>query len=75
MSICRWSRSRSWLNSRRGVGSSSGLANGINWTVSSGAKVINMSLGARASRTLETAVNNAWNQGVVLVAAAGNGGK
>lgn len=57
-----------------GVGSSSGLANGIDWAVSNGAKVINMSLGVRASRTLETAVNNAWNAGVVLVAAAGNGG-
>jgi len=57
-----------------GVGSSSGLADGINWAVSNGAKVINMSLGVRASRTLETAVNNAWNKGVVLVAAAGNGG-
>ena len=33
-----------------------------------------MSLGVRASRTLETAVNNAWSKGVVLVAAAGNGG-
>ncbi|WP_457966131.1 S8 family serine peptidase [Arthrobacter sp. D1-29] len=57
-----------------GVGSSSGLANGINWGVSNGAKVINMSLGVRSSRTLESAVNNAWNKGVVLVGAAGNGG-
>jgi thermitase len=57
-----------------GVGSSSGLANGINWAVSNGAKVINMSLGVRASRTLEMAINNAWSKGVVLVAAAGNGG-
>jgi thermitase len=57
-----------------GVGSSSALANGINWAVNNGAKVINMSLGVRASRTLETAVNNAWSKGVVLVAAAGNGG-
>jgi thermitase len=57
-----------------GVGSSSALADGINWAVSNGAKVINMSLGVRASRTLETAVNNAWSKGVVLVAAAGNGG-
>jgi thermitase len=56
-----------------GVGSSSSLANGINWAVNNGAKVINMSLGVRASRTLETAVNNAWSKGVVLVAAAGNG--
>jgi thermitase len=57
-----------------GFGSSSGLANGINWAVSKNAKVINMSLAVGASITLETAVNNAWNAGVVLVAAAGNGG-
>ncbi|MFF0902598.1 UNVERIFIED_CONTAM: S8 family peptidase [Kocuria sp. CPCC 205316] len=57
-----------------GIGSSSGLANGINWSVNNGAKVINMSLGVRSSRTLESAVNNAWNKGTVLVAAAGNGG-
>lgn len=55
-----------------GVGSSSTVANGINWAVNNGAKVINMSLGSRASRTLEAAVNNAWSKGVVLVAAAGN---
>jgi thermitase len=57
-----------------GIGSTSALANGINWAVNNGAKVINMSLAVRASRTLETAVNNAWNKRVVLVAAAGNGG-
>lgn len=57
-----------------GVGSSSSLANGINWSVSNGAKVINMSLGVRSSRTLQAAVDNAWSKGVVLVAAAGNGG-
>ncbi|MBD1543029.1 S8 family serine peptidase [Arthrobacter sp. IA7] len=57
-----------------GVGSTSAVVNGINWAVSNGAKVINMSIGVRASRTLETAVNNAWSKGVVLVAAAGNGG-
>jgi thermitase len=57
-----------------GVGSSSSLANGIDWSVSNGAKVINMSLGVRSSRTLESAVNNAWTKGAVLVAAAGNGG-
>lgn len=56
-----------------GVGSTSSLANGINWAVTNGAKVINMSLGVRSSRTLEAAVNNAWSKGVVLVAAAGNG--
>jgi thermitase len=57
-----------------GIGSSSGVADAINWAAGNGAKVINMSLGVRASRTLETAVNNAWNKGIVLVAAAGNGG-
>lgn len=57
-----------------GFGSSSGLANGINWAVNNGAKVINMSLVVGASSTLQTAVNNAWNKGVVLVAAAGNSG-
>lgn len=56
-----------------GVGSSSSVANGINWAVSNGARVINMSIGVPASRTLETAVNNAWKNGAVLVAAAGNG--
>ena len=58
-----------------GSGSTSGIANGIDWAVKNGAKVINMSLGQRtSSRTFEAAVNNAWNQGVVIVAAAGNGG-
>lgn len=33
-----------------------------------------MSLGVAASCTLETAVKNAWSKGVVLGAAAGNGG-
>ena len=58
-----------------GSGSSSAIAKGIDWAAGHGAKVINMSLGQRvSSRTLEAAVNNAWNQGVVIVAAAGNTG-
>lgn len=58
-----------------GSGATSGIVNGINWAVNNGAKVINMSLGQRtSSRTLEAAVNNAWAKGVVVVAAAGNGG-
>lgn len=58
-----------------GSGSSSIIANGISWAASNGAKVINMSLGQRvSSHTLEAAVNNAWNQGAVIAAAAGNAG-
>ncbi|MBL0703898.1 S8 family serine peptidase [Sinomonas cellulolyticus] len=58
-----------------GSGTASAIARGIDWAVKNGAKVINMSLAMRvSSRTLETAVNNAWNSGVVIVAAAGNTG-
>lgn len=40
------------------------------------AQVINMSLGfQRGSRTFEAAVNRAYSSGILLVAAAGNGGK
>lgn len=55
-------------------GAYSWVANGIVWAADNGAKVINMSLGGTAkSRTLESAVNYAWNNAVV-VAAAGNSG-
>ncbi|PNH86130.1 S8 family serine peptidase [Arthrobacter sp. AFG20] len=58
-----------------GSGSTSAIVNGINWAVENGAKVINMSLGQRTpSQALEAAVNDAWNKGVVIVAAAGNAG-
>ena len=58
-----------------GSGATSSIAKGISWAVNNGAKVINMSLGQRvSSRTLENAVNDAWNKGVVIVAAAGNAG-
>ncbi len=58
-----------------GRGSYSALAAGICWAADNGAKVINMSLsGPSPDSTLESAVNYAWNRGVVLVAAAGNAG-
>jgi thermitase len=58
-----------------GAGYSSAIAEGIHWAVENGAQVINMSLGQSVpSRTLENAVNWAWNEGVVVVAAAGNAG-
>src|SRR3989344_3695848 len=56
-----------------GSGSYSNIAKGIAYAASNGAKVINMSLGGSTkSSTLENAVNTAWNNGVVIVAAAGN---
>lgn len=58
-----------------GSGAYSWIANGITWATQNGAKVINMSLGGSAkSFTLEGAVKYAWNNRVVVVAAAGNSG-
>ncbi|WP_280146855.1 S8 family peptidase [Priestia megaterium] len=58
-------------NSRNGT--LSNIANAITYSTNAGAKVINLSLGSsQGSITLENAVNYAWNQGVVIVAAAGN---
>lgn len=57
-----------------GSGYYSWIANGIVWAADNGAKVINMSLGGQSSsQALQDAVNYAWNKGVVIVAAAGNG--
>ena len=56
-----------------GLGAYSWIAEGITWATDNGAKVINLSLGgSRRSITLESAVNYAWQNGVVVVAAAGN---
>jgi thermitase len=59
----------------RGSGYYSWIANGIVWAADNGAEVINLSLGGRySSYTLQSAVNYAWNKGVVIIAAAGNNG-
>jgi thermitase len=50
------------------------VARGIIWAVAHGAKVINMSLAMTAAPELEEAVNYAWSQGAILIAAAGNKG-
>lgn len=56
-----------------GRGTTFGVAAGIDWAVASGARVINLSLGGSAySQTLADAVAAAQNQGVLVVAAAGN---
>jgi len=50
------------------------VARGIAWAVDHGAEVINISLSMKASANLEEAVDYAWSQGAILIAAAGNKG-
>ncbi len=51
------------------------VARGMDWAISRGARVINLSLGgANASPTVNAAIDRARSRGVVVVAAAGNGG-
>jgi thermitase len=58
-----------------GSGSYSNMIKGIDYAIQQGAKVINMSMGGRASSVaLQDAVNRAISKGVVIVAAAGNEG-
>lgn len=58
-----------------GTGAYSWISSGITWAADNGAKVVNLSLGGSSpSKTLERAVNYAWNKGTVVVAAAGNSG-
>jgi len=53
----------------------SAVADGIIWAVDSGAGVINISIELREpSLQLEDAVNYAWSQGAIIIAAAGNDG-
>ncbi len=59
----------------QGSGYDSDVAAGIRYAADHGAKVINLSLGSPDySYTLEEAVNYAYNQGAVVVAASGNSG-
>lgn len=62
-----------------GSGATADIADGINFAVSRGAKIINLSLGATLPAGMhdlvfENAVKNAANSGVLVVAAAGNNG-
>lgn len=50
------------------------VARGVMWAVDHGARVINLSLAMTPSPDLEEAVNYAWSQGALLIAAAGNKG-
>jgi len=57
-----------------GCGITADVADGIYFATDNGAKIINLSLTGSASSTLENAVAYAYNNGVVVVAASGNGG-
>jgi len=56
-----------------GTGSTLAVAAGINWAVDNGADVLNLSLSSPSpSQTLQDAVDYAWTNGVIVVAASGN---
>jgi PKD repeat protein len=58
----------------QGSGTTSGVIAGVDWVTANHVKpaVANMSLGGSASSTLDTAVNNSINAGVIYAVAAGN---
>ncbi|GAB6099460.1 hypothetical protein JCM16358_13390 [Halanaerocella petrolearia] len=57
-------------------GSNYDVAKGIEWAVNHGAEVVNLSLGSSLpSLTLKQAINYAYQEGVIVVAATGNGGQ
>jgi subtilisin family serine protease len=59
----------------QGSGYLSDVILGIEWSVTNGMQVVSMSLGTSTySQSLKDACNNAYNAGLVLVAAAGNSG-
>lgn len=61
--------------SSSGGGTWDQVANGVYYAADNGADIINMSLGGTGtSSTLEDACNYAWNNGVLVVCAAGNNG-
>ncbi len=58
-----------------GTGTHADVAAGLEWATNAGAAIVNLSLGGPSgSQTLEDAVNYAYNNGVLVVAAAGNAG-
>ena len=60
--------------SGKGDGTTSDVAACITWVVAKGARVVNLSLGGPDSKALHAAVKAVASSGVLVVAAAGNGG-
>lgn len=59
--------------SATGFGTTTDIAAGIDFASDNNADIINMSIGATSyDATLEAAVTNAWNNGTVVISAAGN---
>ncbi|MCY7787747.1 S8 family serine peptidase [Bacillus inaquosorum] len=60
---------------QNGSGDLQGLLQGIDWSIANGMDIVNMSLGTTSdSQILHDAVDKAYEQGVLLVAASGNDG-
>jgi len=59
----------------KGSGSFANIAAAVDWCRTNGMDIISMSLGGSSSASaLETACNNAWYAGLLIIAAAGNSG-
>ncbi|MEP1470520.1 MAG: S8 family serine peptidase [Halieaceae bacterium] len=56
------------------IASTVALVRALDWLMSSGVDVVNISLAGPPNRLLETALSRAADQGVMILAAAGNGG-
>lgn len=59
---------------KNGEGTAADIAKGIDYAVAHDADVINMSLSGEYSEAIDQAVQRAYEEGVVVVAASGNGG-
>lgn len=59
---------------KNGSGTALDIAKGIDYAVSKGVDVINMSLSGEYSETIDQAVQRAAEKGIVVVSASGNGG-
>ncbi len=60
---------------RKGSGYTSDIIKGLDWCIKNNIQVINMSLGSTsANEAFKTAVQSAYADGIVIVAAAGNDG-